>query len=93
LRPAWGPMAMRQWMEAAFQYPHDAAAEGVEQTVQFLGGRLPGTMKGGPITGEGLGAFQKQHVQVNIQIQGRAEALDQGNCAGTCIGSHGEARQ
>jgi hypothetical protein len=35
-------------------------------------------MKETLITGEGVGAAPKQQVQVNIQLQGRAEALDQG---------------
>jgi hypothetical protein len=40
-------------------------------------------MKSTATTTEGLGPIKEQHVQVNIQVQRGAEALDQGNGAST----------
>jgi len=43
-----------------------------------------GAVKGRLITGKGIFAVQEQHVQVDVQVEGRAEAVDQGDrtCAG-----------
>ncbi|MDH3925927.1 MAG: hypothetical protein OET41_15130, partial [Xanthomonadales bacterium] len=54
---------------AAFEHAHDAFTQDVEQSVQFLACRRAGAMKGGSITGEGVGAIQEQNVQVNVQVE------------------------
>ncbi len=77
---------------APFVHPHDAAAEGVQQVVQFLADRPAGAVESGSVTLKGIGPIEEQHVQVDVQVQGRAETLDQGDRAGTRTGSHGEAR-
>jgi hypothetical protein len=38
-------------------------------------------VEGGTPAAKDIGAVQEQHVQVGIQVQGRAEALDQGDRA------------
>ena len=76
---------------AAFQHAHDTPAEGVEQAVQFLAARPVGAVKGRPATGKVIGAVEEQHVQVNVQIECRTEALDQRDSAGACTGGHGKA--
>jgi hypothetical protein len=42
---------------------------------------------------ESVGAIQEQHMQVNIQVQSRAKALDQRNRPGSGAGGQGEACQ
>ena len=59
-----GVLRVGNQQAASFQHPHDAAAEGVEQVVQFFADRPAGAVKGRPITGKGVGAVQEQHVQV-----------------------------
>mgnify|MGYP001545524228 CR=1 FL=1 len=54
----------------ALQHPHDAAAEGIEQIIEFFTGRRTGAVKGRSSRGETVGAVQEQHVQMNIQVQG-----------------------
>jgi hypothetical protein len=40
-------------------------------------------VKDRPLAAKGVGPVQEQHVQVGIQVQGRAEALDQSDRAAT----------
>ena len=49
-------------------------------------------MEGRPIAVKGVGAVQEQHVQMYVQVQGRAEALNQRDCSGMGTRGHGEAR-
>ena len=48
-------------------------------------------MKSGPVAAEAVRTIQEQHVQVDIEVQSRAEALDQGDCAAAGAGGHGQA--
>jgi hypothetical protein len=49
-------------------------------------------MKSTATTTEGVDPIKEQHVQVNIQVQRGAEALDQGNGAGAGAGRNSQAR-
>jgi hypothetical protein len=68
-----GMLRIGNQQSAAFQHAHDAAAEGIEKLVQLVVVGPAGAVEGGTPA--------EQHVQVGIQVQGRAEALDQGDRA------------
>ncbi len=58
----------------------------MHQGVEFLYSRSLDAVKAhDAVSVFGVNAVQKKHVKVNIQIQRRAEALNQGD--GTCMGS------
>jgi hypothetical protein len=48
-------------------------------------------VKDRPITGKGIGAVQKQHLQVDVQVEGGAEALDQGDRTGAGAAARAKA--
>ena len=81
LQVQMGMLRIGNQQSAAFQHAHDAAAEGIEKLVQLVVVGPAGAVEGGTPAAKDRGAVQEQHVQVGIQVQGRAEALDQGDRA------------
>ena len=61
---------------AAFQHAHDTGAEAVEQAIESIAGRPAGAVKDCPIAAKGVSAVQEQHMQVGVQVEGRAKALN-----------------
>ena len=72
-----GIFRLRNQQAATFQQTHDTPAEGVEQLCQFIAGGTASAVKGGLTAGESVNTVQKQHVQVNIQIESRAKTLNE----------------
>jgi len=57
---------------------------------QIVTARAASSMESGPLLFESKGPVQKQHMQVRVQVQGRAKALDQGYRARACAGGYRE---
>ncbi len=74
-----GELRVGDQQAAAFQHPYDAAGEGIEQVIEFLTGGPAGAVKDGPLAAKSIGAVQEQHVQVDVEVERRAETLDQGD--------------
>jgi hypothetical protein len=55
----------------AHQGPHDAPDQRVEQTLELVDGRRPGTMKARVAPGERVSAVEHQQMQVDVQRQPR----------------------
>ena len=72
-----GIFRLRNQQAAPFQQTYNTPAEGVEQLCQFIAGGTAGAVKGGLAAGESVSAVQEQHVQVHIQIEGRAKTLNE----------------
>jgi hypothetical protein len=53
----------------AHQGPHDAPDQRVEQTLELVDGRRPGTMKARVAPGERVSAVEHQQMQVDVQRQ------------------------
>ena len=52
------------------------------QAIEFIADGAAGAVEDSPPPAKSIGPVQDRHVQVGIQVQGRAEALDQGDRAG-----------
>ena len=70
----------------------DTTAEGVAQVVQFLADKAVGVVEGQPVNSAGIDADQKEHVQLHVQVESRAKALDQGDRAGKGVGRQGTSQ-
>ena len=47
----------------------------------------------GPFIFERMGSVDEEQVQMNIEVQSRAEALDEGHGSGTDIGAHAQSER
>ena len=56
----------------AFQHAHDAAAEAVEQAIEFIAGGPAGAVEDRPVAAKSVGAVQEQHVHDCRDAGGRA---------------------
>ncbi len=69
----------------ACQSPQEALDDLVERGVQLLvGGRTHG-VEHRPLVGGTIDPIEKEAMQVNIQIRGGSESLDEGHGAGFCL--------
>jgi hypothetical protein len=77
----------------ALKVTADAAGYSVRQLGEFITGRCLDPTKAwiGPMPGINVDTMQKQHMEMNVEIERTAEALDQCHCAGLCR-SHSKAR-
>ena len=69
----------------------DADGDGVEQALQFALCRGAATVQVGPFLFERVDAIHEEHVQVDVEIQRRAESLDEGDGSGTRTGAHAQS--
>ena len=63
----------------AFEGAGCAGGDGVEQALEFGLGRCGDAVETGRFVIERVGAADEEHVQVGVEIQRRAEALDEGD--------------
>ena len=59
-----------------------AGGDGVEQALEFGLGRCGDAVEAGRFVIERVGAVDEEHVQVGVEIQRRAESLDEGDGSG-----------
>ena len=71
----------------ADQDAHDAPHEGIEQVLKLGHRRCRRTVELRRVIGEGVGAVQYQKGQVNVQIQRRPKALNEGHQPGLGAGA------
>ena len=66
----------------------DTGGDGVEQGLEFGLGRSGDVVETGRFVIERVGAVDEVHVQVGVEVQRRAEALDEGDGAGARTRAH-----
>ena len=69
----------------------DAGGDGVEQALEFRLGRGGDTVEAGPFLFERVDAVDDEHVQVDVEVQRRTEALDEGDGSGAGTGAHAQS--
>ena len=69
----------------------DAGGDGAQQALGFRPGRGAATVQAGPFIVERVDAVDDEHVQVDVEIQRRAEALDEGDGSGARTGAHAQS--
>ena len=65
----------------------DPGGDGVEQALEFGLGRSGDTVDTGRFVIERVGAVDEEHVQMGVEVQRRAEALDEGDGSGAGAGA------
>ena len=65
-----------------FEGAGDTGGDGVEQALEFGLGRCGDAVETGRFVIERVGAVDEEHVQVGVEVQRRAEALDEGDRSG-----------
>ena len=70
-----------------FQGAGDAGGDGMKQALEFAMGRCSDAVETGRFVIERVGAVDEEHVQVGVEVQRRAEALDEGDGAGARAGA------
>ena len=71
----------------------DAHGDGVAQALEFRLGRGAATVQAWPFLFERVDAADEEHVQEDVEVQRRAESLDEGDGSGTRTGANHCARQ
>ena len=74
-----------------FEGAGDAGGDGVEQALEFRLGRGAATVQAGPFIVERVDAIDEEHVQVDVEVQRRAESLDEGDGSGAGTGAHAQS--
>ena len=69
----------------------DADGDGVEQALEFGLCRGAATVQAGPFIVERVDAIDEEHMQVDVEVQRRAEALDEGDGSGAGAGAHAQS--
>ena len=69
----------------------DADGDGVEQALEFGLCRGAATVQAGPFIVERVDAIDEEHVQVDVEVQRRAESLDEGDGSGAGAGAHAQS--
>ena len=65
----------------------DAGGDGVEQALELGLGRCGDAVETRRFAVERVGAVDEEHVQVGVEVQRRAEALDEGDGSGARAGA------
>ena len=65
----------------------DTGGDGVEQALELGLGRSGDAVEPGRFVIERVGAVEEEHVEVGVEVQRRAEALDEGDGAGARAGA------
>ena len=66
----------------------DTGGDGVEQALELGLGRCGDAVEAGRSVIERVGAVDEEHVEVRVEVQRRAEALDEGDGSGARTGPH-----
>ena len=74
-----------------FQSAGDTGGDGVEQALEFGLCRCGDAVETGRFVIERVGAVDEEHVQVGVEVQRRAEALDEGDGASAGAGVHAQS--
>ena len=74
-----------------FEGARDAGGDGAQQALEFRLSRSGATVEAGPFLVERVDAIHEKHVQVDIEVQRRAESLDEGDGAGAGAGAHAQS--
>jgi hypothetical protein len=82
-------LGVRDQQTAPLQQTHDAPTQAVKQPDNVFPLRAPGAVKYSPAPPKRIGPVQKQHVQMRVEVERRAEPLDKGNGARSGAGGHG----
>ena len=70
-----------------YQGAGDTGGNGVEQALELGLGRSGDAVEPGRFVIERVGAVEEEHVEVRVEVQRRAEALDEGDGAGARAGA------
>ena len=74
-----------------FEGTGDASGDGAQQALEFRSGRSRTMVEAGPFLFERVDAIDEQHVQGDVEVQCRAEALDEGDGSGAGTGAHAQS--
>ena len=74
-----------------FEGAGDTGGDGVEQALEFGLGRCGDAVQTGRFVIERVGAVDEEHVQVRVEVQRGAEALDEGDGSGVGAGAHAQS--
>ena len=83
-------LVIAQQQPLVFQGAGDAGGDGAEQTLEFGLRRCSDAVEAGLLVFERVGAIDEEHVQVDVEVQRRTDALDEGHGAGAGAGAHAQ---
>ena len=86
-----GGLVVANQQSLPFEGAGDAGGDGVEQALEFRLGRGAATVQAGPFIVERVDAIDEEHVQVDVEVQRRAESLDEGDGSGAGTGAHAQS--
>ena len=86
-----GGLVVADQQPLPFERACDAGGDGAQQALEFRLGRSGATVEAGPFIVERVGAVDEEHVQVDVEIQRRAESLDEGDGSGAGAGAHAQS--
>ena len=86
-----GGLVVADQQSLPFEGAGDAGGDGVEQVLEFGLCRGAATVQAGPFIVERVDTIDEEHVQVIVQVQRRAEALDEGDGSGAGAGAHAQS--
>ena len=94
LHPAHGRATRRRRLAGGvtallYQGACDTGGDGVEQALELGLGRSGDAVEPGRFVIERVGAVDEEHVQVRVEVERRAEALDEGDGAGAGVAALG----
>ena len=82
-----GGLVVADQQSLPFEGAGDAGGDGAQQALEFRLGRGAATVQAGPFIVERVDAIHEEHVQVDVDVQRRAESLDEGDGSGTRTGA------
>ena len=88
-----GGLVVADQQSLAFEGAADAGGDGAQQALEFSLGRGAATVQAGPFLFERVDAIDEEHVQVDVEVevQRRAESLDEGDGSGARTGAHAQS--
>ena len=86
-----GGLVVADQQSLAFEGAGDAGGDGAQQALEFRLCRGAATVQAGPFIVERVDAIDEEHVQVDVEVQRRAESLDEGDGSGTRTGAHAQS--
>ena len=86
-----GGLVVTDQQSLPFEGAGDAGGDGAQQTLELILGRGAATAKAGPFIVERVHAVDEEHVQVDVEAQRGAEALDEGDGSGAGTGAHAQS--
>ena len=86
-----GGLVVADQQSLAFEGAGCAGGDGAQQALEFRLSRSGGTVEAGPFIVERVDAIHEEHVQVGVEVQRRAESLDEGDGAGAGTGAYAQS--